>query len=148
MATARVNMADVESLTHHKPLPFRRNDVGAPATTLHKDVLNEAMWGIDIHLIIDTSRYSSFAKLLSVTAYVYRFLQNVRKDEPRIVGLISATEKQAALKFWIQNCQTLHYTSEIANLTSSSSTRLPLVRQLRLFLHHDGFRAQLQEVYT
>ena len=126
-------MADVESLTHHKPLPFRRNEVGAPATTLHKDVLNETMSGI--HLIIDTSRY----KLLSVTAYVYRFLQNVRKDKPRIVGPISATEKQAALKLWIQNCQTLHYTSEIANLTSSSSTRLPLVLQLRLFLDHDGF---------
>ena len=137
MATAIVSMADVESLTHHKPLPFRRNDVGAPATTLHKDVLNETMSGI--HLIIDTSRYSSSAKLLSVTAYVYRFLQNVRKDKPRIVGPISATEKQAALKLWIQNCQTLHYTSEIANLTSSSSTRLPLVRQLRLFLDHDGF---------
>ena len=105
---------------------FEENDVGAPATTLHKDVLNDTMSGI--HLIIDTSRYSSLAKLLSVTAYVYRFLQNVCKDEPRIVGPISATEKQAALKLWIQNCQTLHYNSEIANLMSSSSTRLPLVR--------------------
>ena len=64
----------------------------------------------------------------------------MRKDKRRVVGPISATEKQAALKVWIQNCQTLHYNNEIANLTSSSSsTRLPLVRQLRLFLDPDGF---------
>jgi hypothetical protein len=63
----------------------------------------------------------------------------MRKDKRRVVGPISATEKQAALKVWIQNCQTLHYNNEIVNLTSSSSTRLPLVRQLRLFLDPDGF---------
>jgi hypothetical protein len=92
-----------------------------------------------IHLIIDTSRYSSLTKLLFVTAYVYRFLHNLRKDCQKVVGPISATETQAALKLWIANCQSLHYDNELANLTSSSSTRLPLVRQLRLFLDHDGF---------
>ena len=39
---------------------------------------------------------------------------------------------------WIKNCQTLTYSDEIANLTSKSQSRLPLVRQLRLFLDSDG----------
>ena len=94
---------------------------------------------VDIHLIIDMSRYSSLEKLLMVTTYVYRFLQNIAKTEPRIEGPITPSEKREALKVWIKNCQNRHYSKEIANFKSPSSTRLPLVRQLRLYLDTEGY---------
>ena len=54
------------------------------------------------------------------------------------MGPLSAKERHLALQGWIKNCQTLTYSDEIANLTSKSQSRLPLVRQLRLFLDSDG----------
>ena len=92
-----------------------------------------------IHCVIDISRYSTLTKLLGVTAYVLRFIRNLRKLEPKDVGPLSAKERHHALKKWIKTCQALTYPNEIANLTSHSRTRLLLVRQLRLFLDSDGF---------
>lgn len=43
-----------------------------------------------------------------------------------------------AEKRWIRNCQTVTYHKEINNISSKVSNRLPLVRQLRLFLDDDG----------
>ena len=54
-------------------------------------------------------------------------------------GPITPSEKHEALKVWIKNCQNRHYSKEIANLKSPSSTRLPLVRQLRLYLDTEGY---------
>ena len=92
-----------------------------------------------IHCIMDVSRYSTLTKLLAVTAYVLRFMKNLQNRENRQLGPLSAKEQQQARNKWIQNCQGLTYTAEIANLLSRSSTRLTLVRQLRLFLDCDGF---------
>ena len=91
-----------------------------------------------IHRMIDISRYSTLPKLVGVTAYVLRLLSHLCKREPRNVGPLSAKERHLALQGWIKNCQTLTYSDEIANLTSKSQSRLPLVRHLRLFLNFDG----------
>ena len=91
-----------------------------------------------IHRVIDISRYSTLSKLVGVTAYVLRFLSHLCKREPRNVGPLSAKERRLAFQGWIKNCQTLTYSDEIAILTSKSQSRLPLVRQLRLFLDSDG----------
>ena len=69
---------------------------------------------------------------------VLRFLNHLRKCEPKHVGPLSAKERHHALQEWIKNCQALTYSDEIANLTSHSQSRLPLVRQLRLFLDSGG----------
>jgi len=90
-----------------------------------------------LHRIIDVSAYNSLSHLLDVTAYVLRFVRNTRKPSIRYTGPISPAEStQASLK-WIQSVQTQSFTPEIQNLTSQSS-RLPLVRQLRLFLDKGG----------
>ena len=91
-----------------------------------------------IHRVVDISRYSALSKLVGVTAYVLRFLNHLRKCEPKHVGPLSAKERHHALQEWIKNCQALTYFNEIANLTSHSQSRLPLVRQLRLFLDSGG----------
>ena len=55
------------------------------------------------------------------------------------MGPLSVHERREAQRKWIQISQALTYANEITNLQSRSSTRLPLVRQLHLFLDADGF---------
>ena len=96
-----------------------------------------AMEDTGLHRIIDVSTYNRLSHLLNVTAYVLRFVRNTRKPSIRYTGPISPAEStQASLK-WIQSVQRQSFTPEILNLTSKSS-RLPLVRQLNLFLDKGG----------
>ena len=92
-----------------------------------------------IHNLIDVSRFSTLSSLLAVTAYVLRFVKNLQNPAAKTVGPPSVQERKTAQRKWIQNSQALIYADEIANLQSNSSTRLTLVRQLRLFLDADGF---------
>ena len=91
-----------------------------------------------IHRIIGISRYSALPKLVGVTAYVLQFLNHLSEREPNHVEALSAKERHHALQEWIRTYQALTYSDEIANLSSHSQSRLPLVRQLRLFLDSGG----------
>ena len=92
-----------------------------------------------IHNLIDVSRFSTLSRLLAVTAYVLRFVKNLQNRTTKPDGPLSVQERQEAQRKWIQNSQALIYAAEIANLRCNSSTRLTLVKQLRLFLDADGF---------
>lgn len=92
-----------------------------------------------IHNLIDVSRFSTLSRLLTVTVYVLRFVKNLRNHATRTDGPLSVQERQEAQRKWIQNSQALIHAAEIAILLSNSSTRLTLVKQLRLFLDADGF---------
>ena len=92
-----------------------------------------------IHNLIDVSRFSTLSRLLTVTAYVLRFVKNLQNRTTKTDGPLSVQERQEALRKWIQNSQALIYAAEIANLRCNSNTRLTLVKQLRLFLDADGF---------
>ena len=92
-----------------------------------------------IHNVIDVSGLSTLSNLLAVTAYVLRFVKNLQNNVTKTVGPLSVQERQDAQRKWIQNSQAQIYADEISNLRSKSSTRLTLVRQLRLFLDADGF---------
>lgn len=83
-------------------------------------------------------RYSALRRLLAVTAYVSRFVKKWQNRETRTTGPLSAKEQQVAHHKWTKDCQRMTYAEETINLLSYSSTRLPLVRQLRLFLDCDG----------
>ena len=90
-----------------------------------------------IHHVIDISRYSSLATLIHVTAYVLRFINNIIRRSPRRTGPLSVYENNTAENIWIQCCQRTTYAAELINLTTKNSSRLPLVKQLRLFLDQD-----------
>jgi len=90
---------------------------------------------LGIHTVIDITRFSSLSKLLSVTAYVLRFVQNCRKSvTSQLLGPLTVPELTAANQKWLYNNTFAH---EISNLQSGGS-RLQLVRQLRLFLDKNG----------
>ena len=89
--------------------------------------------------VIDVSRYSTLRKFLAVTAYVLRFVRNMQSRDTRTTGPLSAKERHVAHRKWTKDCQRVTYKAETINLLSHySSTRLPLVRQLRLFLDCDS----------
>ena len=80
------------------------------------------------------TKFSKLSKLLSVTAYVCRFTHNTRQPSSswQVGPLTSSELSQANLK-WIHNTQQTVFAKEIANIQSCQN-RLPLVRQLKLFL--------------
>ena len=92
-----------------------------------------------LHCIINLSNYSSLDKLIAIAAYVYRFISNLKSGNTQH-GPLSATELYQAKMYWIKDCQQQVYGNILSTLLSSPFTtkRLPLVRQLHLFLDKAG----------
>jgi len=88
-----------------------------------------------ISQIINIAKYSSLQRLLAVTAYVLRFTQHLSNNTVR--HLTPSELTRASMK-WLQAIQQEVFSEEIANLQKQPQNRLPLVRQLRLFLDDSG----------
>ena len=91
-----------------------------------------------LHRIIDLSKHTNLSKLIRCTAYILRFVNYITKKNPPQFGPLTTRENEEAERKWIQNCQALTYDEEIVNLQSKNASRLPLVRQLRLFIDKNG----------
>lgn len=92
---------------------------------------------LGLHKLVDSEKYSRYMKLLRVTAYVLRFVANCRSATLKQTSHLTPNELHRAEVAWLTSCQTTEYRQEIENL-KSNKPRLPLVRQLRLFLDTDG----------
>lgn len=64
------------------------------------------------------TRYSSLGKLLRVTVYCLRFVNNCRKDETKVKGCITPIELEEALQYWIKVTQAIYFHDEINSLTT------------------------------
>ena len=108
-----------------------------PATTTHALISSTQMTKIGVHQIIDVNRYSSWKKLLRVTAYVLRFIRRSRKDN----GLeLCAEEVRSAEELWIKSIQYQSFPDEICHLvTARKLPEPPLVRQFNLYVDYSGF---------
>ena len=97
---------------------------------------------VGLHKIIQLNNHSSLHKLLAVTAYVYRFVNNLCRSRPKLHGPLTAKELNSAQTRWIQACQELRYPLEMASAKSKyirpEVKKPPLVRQLRLFMDDRG----------
>ena len=89
---------------------------------------------------MNISNYSTFSRLLSTTAYVFRFTYNSRRPGNKQTGPITSTELGNARKAWIKDCQKEIYWKELSSITGTPQWRKQptLVRQLRLFLDKEG----------
>ena len=94
-----------------------------------------------LNCIINLSSYSSLDKLIAITAYVYRFISNLKSPGNTQHGPLTTTKLYQAKMYWIKDCQQQVYGKEISTLLSSPSTTkcFPPVRQLHLFLDKAGF---------
>ena len=95
-----------------------------------------------LHQIMHITNYSSLLKLLHVSAYILRFLMNSKQTDvsQRRLGPLLPDELTKVSQAWIHSCQQTTFANEFINLQSRSvnTRRLPLVRQLRLFLDNKG----------
>ena len=93
-----------------------------------------------IHRVINATDYSTYLKLLRVTAYTCRFIDNCRRQvASRVTNSLTTIEIHDAEKRWLKSCQATQFQDEKANMqTNSRNSRLPLVKQLRLYLDSDG----------
>jgi len=95
-----------------------------------------------LHKVISPDNYSSLERLLAVTAYVQRFIDNLKQSQDgRMTGPLNATELNTARLKWIKASQDQVFINEISTLKSQTASKKSssLVRQLRLFLDSDGF---------
>ncbi|XP_025832766.1 uncharacterized protein LOC112905148 [Agrilus planipennis] len=67
------------------------------------------------------SRFSSLIKLQRVTAYCYRFIQNCRHRNNKVIGNLNTVELQDALHLLVKNVQNLFYQKEINQLKLDKS---------------------------
>ena len=101
------------------------------STTNHNTVLHQVMAPEDC---------SSLNRLISVTAYIHHFIDNLRLSEgARRVTPLTSTELNTAKQRWIKHYQEQAFSGEISALKTTRQTRQTnkstcLVRQLRLFL--------------
>jgi hypothetical protein len=88
--------------------------------------------------VIDTSRFHSLRKLLRVTAYVRRFIHNMKASrDTRNQQTLSASEIGEAEYLWIRNVQSQAYSTELRALKTKAKHIGPLARQMRLFIDDD-----------
>ena len=124
-----------ERLTYEEQRPVWRLAV-AKAEVLPESVEQPAEDHTGVEMIINIRQVQHIDKLLYVTAYVLRFIECVKLRESKTTGPITVNELSKAQTLWIWSCQSSAFLKEINNLKNSpaSNRRLPLVRQLRLFL--------------
>ena len=84
---------------------------------------------------IDETRYSTFNKLLNVTAYVNRYL-NIIKKKPTTKGVPTADELEEAKTKWIKYIQNKHYLE--TNAKPTKLNKQALQNQLQLRIGADG----------
>ena len=75
--------------------------------TMTKEISPQPMSKQDIglHQAIKLTNYSSLNRLLVVTAYVLRYVNNLHQSHPKLTGPLTAEEFEAAHTRWIRNCQ-------------------------------------------
>ena len=88
--------------------------------------------------VLNVSRYTTYIRLVRVTASIQRFIFNCRHcNEERQTGALKTTEIDYAVRTWIQQCQESSYKIEISmmnNVRKKPSKIAPRIKQLGLFL--------------
>ena len=98
---------------------------------------------VDFTAIIDTKKYSSLTQLLRISAYVLRFIGNLKAklsgNANQVVQELSATEVKQAEWYWIKTIQANSFEDEIKFLTKKSQLLPPpRVKQFGLYLDDVG----------
>ncbi|XP_065917547.1 uncharacterized protein [Dysidea avara] len=122
---------------HSEILHLQVDDDVMETNTSATDLPNTVTSGI--HNLIELTKYSSLMKVLRVSAHVYRFVHNTRNPTKRHIGPLSVDETNKALTLWIHSCQHTTFHKEILNIRAKRGKRLPLVRQLRLFMDSSDY---------
>jgi len=93
---------------------------------------------MSVECLFDISRVSTLLKVLRITAFVLRFIDQCKQSGDRLsVQSFSVEELCRAAKLWIASCQHECFQREQESKTRGRS-QPPIVRQLKLFIDRDG----------
>jgi len=95
---------------------------------------------INLHRIIDPNNYSSLGNFLRVSAYVYRFITNIRKCNNCQCDQLTATETDFARIQWIKTANIRFTLMKFPTSASNAPVTNVLhqyIHQLRLFIEDD-----------
>lgn len=86
------------------------------------------------------TKYSSWNKLVRITAYLFRFINNLKlKGEERRKNNLTVTELNSAECFWFKHVQGQEFTKELHNLKVGEAIhKKSKLRSLNPFIHEDG----------
>ena len=87
--------------------------------------------------MMNIERYSSYQKLLRITSYVLRFINNSKQtNKHKKTGHLEPSEMQNSAEIWIRDSQSIHFSQEYQTLRKGGRPRnsLPIIRQLRLYI--------------
>lgn len=84
-------------------------------------------------------RLSSFSKLIKVTAFIIRYITNLRlkKDQRNLSKVLSLDETRNATKYWIKRIQSLSFSLELGQLKKGKPVCTSL-QKLSIFLDEEG----------
>ena len=133
-------------LTNHDHWPeWKRNNV-LLQSSLEKDQetsevtakITDPSTNASITQIIAPTKFSDLQRLLRTTAWVLRFVDALKKGNVCKGKWLKVHEVENARNVWIREIQNDAYGNELANIQKPKTSRLPLVRQLRLFTLEDN----------
>ncbi|GFQ82259.1 integrase catalytic domain-containing protein [Trichonephila clavata] len=94
--------------------------------------------------LVDINRFSSLKKLLKVTAWVFRFVNNARIVNKSMNFYITADEIQNAEYFWLKYVQYEFYSAEILTLKRNEQLRCSSeIKSLVPYLGEDNLLKEL-----
>lgn len=98
---------------------------------------------VDLAAVIDPKKYSSMTRLLRISAYVLRFINNLKSSlsdgTDKTVKELTASEINQAEKYWIKTVQASNFEAEINFLTKNPRlSPLPRVKQFGLYKDDEG----------
>ncbi|XP_071149289.1 uncharacterized protein [Mytilus edulis] len=86
--------------------------------------------------IVDISRIDTYNKLLHVTAYVIRFIENCRTRQ-RTTSQLTVNEIDRSALMWIKDIQQNRYLDIYVDLERTGKSKHSLFKQLKLYLDED-----------
>ncbi|KAL0883544.1 hypothetical protein ABMA27_015698 [Loxostege sticticalis] len=117
---------------------FLQTNIQLKTTTLHSSKSSNTT-SLNNYKIVDFDKYSNFTRLHRSTAYVLRFIHNLRHKNSKLTGPLSATELETALTLLIKQHQIECFPTEIKILinkqTLPSKSR---ILSLSPFINEDG----------
>ena len=91
--------------------------------------------------MINPHRFSTLVKLLRVTAFVFRFIKQLRKPRHAVAPAdcleLSSVEMTEAKLFWIKAIQSVQFNQELNSLQSKHGKPTRRVNQFGLFIDSD-----------
>lgn len=82
-------------------------------------VLNVRACEEKIEPLFDVNKYSSLEKILRVTSYILRFVNNARTKNKKLSGNLQVKEMKMAETYWLKHIQKNHFPEEIQALKRS-----------------------------